>query len=419
VLAEAQTLAAQTFGADRTWFLVNGSTAGVIGAIMATCGPGDLILLPRNVHQSAITGLILTGAIPIFLEPAYDPAWDLVGCVTPETVALGLERYPQARAVFLVSPTYQGLVADVAAIARVTHDRGIPLLVDEAHGAHLGFHPGLPPRALSQGADLAVQSTHKVLSALTQAAMVHIRGDGVCGHRLSRALQLVQSTSPSYLLLASLEGARHQMATQGRDLMDGALGLAHQARGVLGQVPGVRLWPQGSTVTLSATWDPTRLVVDFTGLGLTGFEADEALREGWQVTAELPALRHLTFLVTLGHIPQDMDRLGEAITALSQNRSSCPPLAWSAPLPIALPLEAPPLSPRSAFFAPRETVAWEQGIDRLSAETICPYPPGIPWVLPGERITPEVLAGLRQVRQLGGVLTGCADSNLETLQVVR
>ncbi|PSN10822.1 lysine decarboxylase, partial [filamentous cyanobacterium CCP5] len=202
-ILEAQELAAAAFGAEQTWFLANGSSGGLEAAILAVCAPGDEIIVPRNAHQSVISGLILAGAKPVFVMPEYDPDWDLVLGVPPEAVAAALANHPQAKAVLLVSPTYHGICSDVGAIAALAHARDIPLLIDEAHGPHFGFHPDLPPSAMASGADLSVQSTHKVLGALPQASMLHMQGPRLDRQRLSRALQLTQSTSPSYLLLAS------------------------------------------------------------------------------------------------------------------------------------------------------------------------------------------------------------------------
>src|SRR5919202_2133332 len=179
VIKEAQELAADAFGADQTWFLVNGSTGGVMAAILATCNSGDKIILPRNIHQCAIAGLVLSGAVPVFINPEFDPSSDLAHSITPTAVAKALKQYPDAKAVMMVYPTYQGVCGDVRAIAQLVHEHNIPLLVDEAHGPHFAFHPDLPPSALSAGADLAVQSTHKVLGAMTQASMLHIQGNRV------------------------------------------------------------------------------------------------------------------------------------------------------------------------------------------------------------------------------------------------
>ena len=239
VIKRAQELAAQTFGSDETWFLVNGSTSGVIAAILATCKPGDKIILPRNSHQSAISGLILSGALPIFLNPVYDEQWDLAYSITPAALNLALKEHSDVKAIFITSPTYQGVTGHLEEMVQIAHSQGIPLIVDEAHGAHFTFHPSLPPSALSLGADLVIQSTHKVLGSLTQSSMLHLQGDKIDGTRVNRALQLVQSTSPSYILLASLDAARAQMAQDGEWLLSRTIELAECARDSIKEIEGL------------------------------------------------------------------------------------------------------------------------------------------------------------------------------------
>lgn len=239
VIQQAQQLAAEAFGAAQTFFLVNGSTCGIEAAILATCGMGDKIILPRNVHSSAIAGLILSGATPIFVNPEYDPILDIAHSITPASVQAALKQHPDAKAVMIVYPTYYGVCGDVEAIARITHQYNIPLLVDEAHGAHFAFHPQLPIPALAAGADLSVQSIHKTLGAMTQASMLHVQGDRININRVTKALQLVQSTSPSYILLASLDAARQQMALHGKELMFRTLQLADEARTRISEIPGL------------------------------------------------------------------------------------------------------------------------------------------------------------------------------------
>lgn len=424
VIHAAQTLAAQAFGADQTWFLVNGSTSGVMAMMLATCNPGDKIILPRNVHQSAISGLILSGAMPVFVQPEYDPEWDLAHGVTPAAIATALTQHPDAKAVLVVYPTYYGTCSDLAAIAEVTHQRNIPLLVDEAHGAHLAFHPELPTPALAANADLTVQSTHKTLSALTQAAMLHRRGSRVDRDRISQALQLVQSTSPNYLLLAGLDAARHQMATVGKGLMAQTLQLADQARSRLSQIPGLDIL-QAEQATVSGFWalDRTRLTVKVTGLGIDGFTADEILHQQLGVTCELPALRHLTFILSLGNTAADIERLVQGFWQLAKgverggDRGDKGDEEDKGVGSQRLVGEMV-MSPRQAWFATTEMVEAEQAIDRISAELVCPYPPGIPVLMPGERITQTAIDDLQQVLASGGMISGCADPDLKTLKVI-
>ncbi|MBM0742317.1 aminotransferase class I/II-fold pyridoxal phosphate-dependent enzyme [Phormidium sp. CLA17] len=422
VILAAQELAAAAFGADRTWFLANGSTSGVIAAILATCNPGDILLLPRTVHQSAISGLILSGAVPVFINPDYDPALDIAHSITPAAVTTALANHPTAKAVLMVSPTYYGACGDVSAIAQVAHHHGIPLIVDEAHGAHFAFHADLPRSALKAGADVAVQSTHKTLSALTQAAMVHVQGDLVDRDRLSKSLALVQSTSPNYLLLASLDAARWQMATQGEALMTHTLHLAEKARSQISQIPKLAtLSHHHATTPGFVDFDATRLTVTVSGLGIDGFTADDILNTKLSVTAEFPSLQHLTFIISLGNTTADMNQLVSAFKQLAQEcrvqSAECG--VRSARFLSPIPCSLPSLSPREAFFAATETVAIADANHRISAELVCPYPPGIPVLIPGEVVTETAIAYLQKILASGGILSGCSDASFVTLKVVK
>jgi arginine decarboxylase len=419
VIQEAQSLAAAAFGAEHTWFLVNGSTCGIEAAILATCNTGDKIILPRNVHSSGIAALILSGAIPIFVNPEYDPILDIAHSITPSGVQAALEQHPDAKAVMMVYPTYYGVCGDVMAIATLAHQHNIPLLVDEAHGPHFAFHPDLPTSALAAGADLTVQSIHKVLGAITQASMLHVQGSRVDIDRVSKSLQLVQSTSPSYLLLASLDAARQQMATQGKQLMSRTLQLADAARNRISQIPGLSVLQPLQTPGFVAL-DSTRLTVTVFGLGLTGFAADEILHQQLGITAELPSLQHLTFIITLGNTEADIERLVQAFTTLAKEyrrpRLTLKTPKWDNFLSILG--YSIQISPREAFFAPIETLPIEQTGDRISAELVCPYPPGIPVLMPGEVITLEAIDYLQQIQAKGGLISGCADPSIRTLKVL-
>jgi arginine/lysine/ornithine decarboxylase len=416
-IAEAQSLAAEAFGAEKTWFLINGSTCGIIAAILATCSPGDKIILPRNLHQSAIAGLILSGAVPIFLKPEYDANWDVAYSFTPEALAIALQQHPDAKAVLAVYPTYHGICGDIRGIADIAHRYGIPLLVDEAHGAHFAFHPDLPLPALAAGADLTVQSTHKVLAAMTQASMLHLQGNRLDSYRLNQALQLVESTSPSYLLLASLDAARQQMALWGQQLLAKTLELAAIARSQISGIPGLSVLDIKSPVSGFQELDRTRLTVGVSQLGITGFAADAILHEQLGVTAELPMLRHLTFIISFGNTEADINKLVRSLTTLAdranENKQAIADFSGFQPLEFIT-----HYSPREAFFAPTETVAIENSIGRISAETICPYPPGIPVLLLGEIITGESLRYLQQILAAGGTIAGCSDTTLKAVKVI-
>ena len=423
VIQSAQEYAAETFGADRTYFLVNGSTCGIVAAILATCGTGDKIILPRNVHKSAIAGLILSGATPIFINPEYDPVLDIAHSITSKSVEAALTQHCDVKAVMMVYPTYFGVCGDIEKIARLTHSYNIPLLVDEAHGAHFAFHPDFPTPAIKAGADISIQSIHKTLGALTQASMLHVQGDRINIDRLTKSLELVQSSSPSNLLLASLDAARQQMATEGKQLMSRTLELAESARNQISQIPGLSVLELIQPTPGFVALDKTRVTVNVSGLGLTGFAADEILVD-YDVIAELPSLQNLTFIISLGNTRADIEKLVQGLKTLATGHKqvfetkSAKPCARASAIAPFHQQSMLALAPRQAFYADTETLPIEQTRDRICAELVCPYPPGIPVLIPGEIVTNEAIAYLQNIQGLGGYISGCADSSLKTLKVI-
>ena len=389
VIHASQDLAAEAFGADHTYFLANGSTCGIEAAILATCGPGDKIIVPRNAHRSVIAGLVLAGAMPVFVEPEYSPELGLALGISSDAIATALRHHPESRAVLLVSPTYHGICSDLTTIADRVHAHNIPLLVDEAHGAHFAFHPHLPETALNQGADLVVQSTHKVLGALSQASMLHTQGNRINSSRLQAALQLTQSTSPSYLLLASLDAARQQMATAGQQFLAKTLELSREMRSGLSPLtPVTAISPEDvSSYASVKELDLTRLTVDVSGLGMTGLEADEILHGEHGVTAELPELRHLTFIISLGNTPADGERFLESfkylraswVQAGAADPSTLQRLFRAEPPPLAnlKCLLGMPSSPRRRSFPQR--LSWVASVPK----PFPPIPPAFPPLSPG------------------------------------
>jgi arginine decarboxylase len=319
VIDEAQTLAAEAFGAKATYFLVNGATAGIHAMIGAVCNPGESLIVPSDAHPAVAGGLTLAGARPVFLPAHHGDDGDLTHAVTIEAVASTLIAHPEARGVLVTSPTPGGLACDLAAIAALCHAHGKPLLVDESHGAHLHFHPGLPPSAMASGADAAVQATHATLSALAQAAMLHVRGERVSRPRVRNVLQLIQSSSPNYLLMASLDTARRQMALHGHELLEGAIALAQDARYRLNALPGLDVLGAGDHVAI----DPTRLIVRVGGLGLTGLQAQAQLRAR-DIQPEAATACHVRFSVSIGTTSRDVDRLVAAFTAIATGAGPTP-----------------------------------------------------------------------------------------------
>jgi arginine/lysine/ornithine decarboxylase len=420
----AQELAAMAFGAQRTWFLVNGSSCGIIAAIMTVCEPNQHILLPRNIHSSVISGLIIAGAIPIFINPQYDQDVDITCSITPKDLQIALAQNPQAKAVLVVYPTYNGVCGNLKAICQVTHEYNIPLIVDEAHGAHLNFHNRLPISALTAGADLTIQSIHKTLGSMTQTSMLHIQGNRINIDRLNQALQLVQSTSPSFILLASLDAARQQMAIDGQKLMQKTLDLANIARNKIREVPGL------SVLELPKIRQPgffdldkTRLTVNVKELDITGFIAEDFLIE-MGIVPEFSSFENVTFIISLGNNESDINALVKVFKKINDIPRSRKYGTRTSHIISKIIFNYQPdnrlcISPREAFFATSEILPLEKTVDRICAENICPYPPGIPILMPGERITKSALDYLQQVQDLGGVITGCVDTSCHTLKVVK
>lgn len=406
-IREAQALAARAFGADHTHFLVNGSTVGLHAVIMAACRPGEAIALSRASHLSALGGILLAGARPVFVGPGHDPAWQLPADPTPDDLRAAFGD-PAVRAVLVTRPDYYGRASDLAALAEVCRDFDRLLLVDEAHGAHLGLDARLPTPALALGADAVVQSTHKLLSAMTQASMLHLRGDRLDASYVRKLLRLLQTTSPSFVLLASLDAARAQYEEDGRRLWGELLDLAADARRRLA-ASGIRcLGPEHGP---GAAWDPAKLVVDLSGTGHDGFALAERLHERL-IQVELATPRYVGALVSPGNTRADLDRLvSELIAALLEPGPALPPLP-----PPPAPGELAAL-PREAFLGPSRAVALADAHGSVAAELVCPYPPGIPAVVPGERLTAEVLEYLHALRGLGASFVGPEDPSLETIQV--
>ncbi|WP_083260391.1 aminotransferase class I/II-fold pyridoxal phosphate-dependent enzyme [Cyanobacterium sp. IPPAS B-1200] len=416
VIKEAQEFASHTFGAKKTWFLTNGSTCGIIASILATCREGDRIILPRNVHQSVIYGLVLSGAIPLFINPKYDENFDICYGLSPQQIEIALQRNNDVKAVMIVSPTYHGVCSNIKEIAEITHRHNIPLLVDEAHGAHFTFHPQLPSSALASGADVVIQSTHKVLGALTQASMLHIQGDLVNGDGISNALQLLQSSSPSYLLLASLESATTQMAEEGKELLDKTIYLATMARKAIRNLDYFQVLDFEKATPYFDNLDITRLTVNVSKLGITGYLADEIFHEKLAVTCELPSLKNLTFIISIGNDDADIDllingfkKLTDFYQEVSEISSNYGYLNFDSKFSI---------SSRQAYWAGKKVVPLEDSLNKISGETISAYPPGIPILIAGEKITIEALDYLKKVVMSGATITGAMDSRLNTIKIV-
>ena len=426
-IAEAQDLAAEAYGADASFFLINGSTSGNQIMMMAALDPGQKMALPRNSHKSAMGGLIMSGVQPIWMQPEVDDALHMDHTVTPETVRRTLDEHPDVKAVYIVSPTYYGVAADLAAIAEIAHARGIPLLVDEAWGPHFRFHPALPIDAIAAGADLCINSTHKMLGSLSQTAMLHAKGKRVERARLKAVVKLFLSTSPNLVLLASLDVARKQMALEGETLLTRTIELAQETRRQLNAIGGVYCFGdelRGNPGVFAL--DPTKITITVKGLGYTGYEAEEILRRRYNVQCELADLFNTLALFTIGTTPEAADRLVYGVAELAREDRPIDVFSPSGVLErrlqsgtYALP-RIPPIrmNPRDAFLARSEAVPFKKSVGRICVEVITPYPPGIPVISPGEEITKEIVAYLELEKRAGVRMQGPSDTELRTIRVV-
>lgn len=419
-LRQAQQLAAEFAGADATYFLINGSTVGNQAALLATVRPGRKVLLPRASHRSLYAGLLLADAVPVFVPPLLHPGTGLPLAFDVDSAEELLRVHPEVDALCITSPSYYGFTSDVARCADLAHRHGIPLLVDEAHGAHFGLYPHLPVSALQQGADLVVHSTHKTLGSLYQSSMLHFREGYADRRKVEQVLAMLQSSSPSALLLASLDGARAHAAAHGAERMQITVRLAQAARSVIRELPG--LWCFGNELagqTGIHGVDPTKLLIQVDVPGFTGYSASRWLADHHQVEAELATPGHLLFSFTMADTDHDTGRLLLALEGLAHaaahSDSLAAPLARVGAWPAA-PRRA--LGLRTATFAPSEPCPLPKTVGRICAENVIPYPPGIPVLTPGEEIDAQTLAFLQDLLTRGATLVGPESPSLETLRVI-
>ena len=416
----AEQLAAEAYGAARTWFLTNGATQGNHALCLALAPLGAPAVVQRNSHASVIDGMVLSGGAPHYVAPTYDAELGLAHGVTPDALAEALERAGGARAAFVVSPTYYGLAADVAGLAEVAHATGAALVVDQSWGPHLGFHPGVPASALDLGADAVLTSTHKIVGSLTQSAMLHVAPTGrVEPAAVARVIRLMRTTSPSSLLMASLDAARRQLAIHGEALLDRTLAAAASARGAIGAIPGCAVVGKGLVGAPGvAGWDPLRIVIDVRGTGCTGYEVAAALRASFDVQVELATQATLVLVLGLDQPLDALERFTHDLASTVARIARPGEQAALARAAGALRNEIA-ATPREAFLGETEIVPVEEAHGRISAETIAGYPPGIPALLPGERITAELVGYLRELTGQGARLHGASDPAFRTVAVLR
>jgi arginine/lysine/ornithine decarboxylase len=423
VQSTAQELFAEAVGAKQVLFSTNGSSMNVHVAIMAVAGPGETVVMARNGHKSSFAGLVLSGARPVYVDPVYDEELEIALGPLAEDVGAALDAHPEARAALIFTPSYYGTSGDVRAIAEACHTRDVPLVSDDAWGLDyaLSGHPDLPEGALAQGSDLGIGSVHKTLSGLGQTSVLSIGSDRIDTERLQLVFELEESTSASTLLLSSIDGARRQFVREGEQLLDRAVKSARLLRERLAaEVPELRVVAVDELAARRGVTavDPTHVLIETAPIGLTGYQADDWLRDERQVDVELVDHRRIMPLVTFAHGEQEIDRLVRALRDLVGERGGEPGTDVK-PLPSRPQLRTEQaMLPRDAFFARTETVKPKQAAGRVSAELVTPYPPGIPAIAPGERLTEEIVGYLEEIVANGAFVEGASDPSLQGFRVV-
>ncbi|MCC6493484.1 MAG: arginine decarboxylase [Pirellulales bacterium] len=416
---EAQALAAEVFGAAATFYLGGGATTGIAAMILAAVPPGGTILLPRNVHRSVAAALVLSGARPRFIEPQVLPHCGALG-ISGETIAAELAREP-ASAVLLTRPTYYGLARDLCEVSAACRRYGIPLLVDEAHGPHFRFLPeGAPRPALDEGADLVAQSAHKTLSSLVGTAQVHVgRNSPISPARFRDAFNLLQTTSPNYLQLISLDATRRYLAREGRALFAEAVSAAQRLIRDIDALPGLKvLSTAGDGRLADHRQDPLRLVINVAAAGWTGYDVEMLLRTRYRVEDELSDWFNIVLVTSPHDDAAATERLLAGLREISA-RPKPPVKSKIAEASNLLQPAIPPLAmtPRDAALGPKQAVPLARSVGRVCAESIMFYPPGIPLLMPGEVVTAEILDVCRELLA-GGAHCYASDPALGTIRVV-
>jgi arginine decarboxylase len=415
----AQDLFAEAVGADQTLFSTNGSSMSAHVAVMAVAGPGETLVMARNGHKSSFAALVMSGARPVWVRPEYDSELELTHGIAPASLEAALEAHPEASAAMVYTPSYYGVGGDIRAYAELCHARGIPLVTDDAWGLDHSFADNLPESALACGADLAIGSVHKTLTGLGQTSVLSVQGDLIDRERLQRVFDLEESTSVSTLLISSIDGARRQFVREGAELAGHGLAMAALLRRRVEAIPGlVVVAPERLTGGPGAvTCDASHVTIELAGLGLTGYEADDWLRDEHGIDVELADHRRLMALVTYAHDEADVDRLAAALEELAAEHADAEPRLERVADPEALVTEQAML-PCEAFFAPSEMVAPDDAVGRVNADIVVPYPPGIPVLAPGEVITEAIAEHLEHVVALGGFVEGATDQALDRFRVV-
>ena len=414
VIRDAERLAAEAFRAAHAFFMVSGTTGSVQAMILSTVGRGDKIIMPRNVHRSAINALILCGAVPIYVNPGIEDTLGIALGMRTDDVADAMERHPDAKAVFVNNPTYYGICSDLRAITEKAHARGMKVLVDEAHGTHLYFSDRLPTAAMDAGADMAAISMHKSGGSLTQSSILLCANTMPLGY-VHQIINITQTTSASYLLLASLDISRRNLALRGREVIDRIIGLVAYARDEINAIGDYYAYGRelidGDAVY---NFDTTKLSIYTRATGLAGIEVYDILRDDYDIQTEFGDIANLLAYVSVGDRPKDIERLVAALAEIRRNYRKDPSktlkMEYIDPVVVC--------GPQDAFYAEKESLPIQETKGRICAEFVMCYPPGIPILAPGEEITDEILTYIRYAKKKGCQITGPEDMSIQRLNVM-
>lgn len=415
VILEAEKLLAYAYGAQNAYFLVNGTTSGVQTMIMSACDPGDKIIIPRNAHKSTIGGIILSGVMPVYIQPEINERLGIAMGVTVESVKKAIRENPHAKAIFLINPTYYGAASDLKSIVRIAHRHGMSVLVDEAHGAHMCFHDDFPLTAMEVGADMSAASMHKTSGSMTQSSVLLLRSNTILPEKVKQVLNLTYTSSASYLLMCSLDIARKQLAIRGSDMLDKVLELARWAREEINKINGLYAFGRELACTPGCyDFDETKLGINVIGLGYTGYEMESLLRKEYNIQIELSDIYNILAIISLGDRKQDLEALVNALKDISSKAQT-----RKLKSPVKIP-ENPKMivSPRDAFYSPKKAVALDASIGEIAGEMVMAYPPGIPVICMGERINNDIIEYIKVLKDENCELQGTADPHVDYIRVL-
>ena len=415
IIRDAEELAADAFGAAHAFLMIGGTTSSVQTMILSTCKAGDKIILPRNVHKSAINALVLCGAIPIYIEMSVDPKIGIALGLENDRVAQAIKEHLDAKAILINNPTYYGICSDLKGLTEMAHEAGMMVLVDEAHGAHLHFTDKLPISAMDAGADMAAVSMHKSGGSLTQSSILLI-GEQMNPEYVRQIINLTQSTSASYLLMASLDISRRNLALRGKESFEKVIELSEYARREINAIGGYYAYSKELIDGVSVCdFDVTKLSVYTQGIGLTGIEVYDLLRDEYDIQIEFGDIGNILAYISIGDRIQDIERLVGALADIKRlySRNGKDLIAGEYIQPELV------LSPQEAFYSERKSLTLDDSVGQVCGEFVMCYPPGIPILAPGERITREIVDYIQFAKERGCSLQGTEDPEVNHINVIK